>query len=218
MEELLSIGPIRLSIKWIYIVIGLVFAYYLVTFRVKKAGLNIQIVETIVNSLFYGLIIWKLSYVLFYPTYAFRYPVGILYFHGGQKGFYLAVIIVLLYMTYNAFKEKVSVFTYLDLYFHGWLVVSFAYFIYMLEQNIIYYTGQIFLAMVLFLIIALKGKQLGNRLFLNSVILVYVLFQILLQYYSNAPVTYFSFTTLQVILVIIALLTIVIRVKLEKDV
>src|SRR5699024_9068215 len=52
---------------------------------------------------------WKLSIILFQFPFIIKNPLSIVYFDGGAKGYYLAIVLVLLYIALKVKKAVVSV-------------------------------------------------------------------------------------------------------------
>ncbi|AST90047.1 MULTISPECIES: hypothetical protein [Sutcliffiella] len=211
MEEFLIIGSIRLPIKWIFIGGALVVAYLAMNIRLSRLNLDKKpLLDTVFNALFYGFIVWKLSYVLFNPVHAFAYPLGILYFDGGQKGMLLGILICFIYIYFQSTKQSIGIVTYVNLTFSGWLAGSATYFIYLFHTNYFYYSGQIFLAgWLLFVMSKNKEVDLGKEL--SNSLLIYSLGQIFLGYLTQIKPVIFGFTNLQIGFILLALLMLIVQ-------
>ncbi|MEG0472347.1 MAG: TlpA disulfide reductase family protein [Solibacillus sp.] len=85
--DYLSIGSINVPYSWLAF-LGAVFISEWMTKKDKDAQLDAY--------LFMYIIVWKLSYVLFYFDAFVKAPLSILYFDGGMKGHYLAIGITVL--------------------------------------------------------------------------------------------------------------------------
>lgn len=218
MEGFLSIGFIQIPIKWIFIGLGLFGAYVTIMFRMRRVEINKkELINIMFNALFYGFIVWKLSYVLFNPVYTFANPLGIVYFNGGQKGVLLGIITAVIYMLFQSSKQKVEKRIIFDLYITGWLSGSLIYLIYLVESNHFYYFGQILLAILLLTIIATKYNEIGNPKQLRNIILIYSLGQIFLDYQSYALPFFLGFTMIQVLFIVISILIVVWNMKNAGD-
>ncbi|MEG0385071.1 MAG: TlpA disulfide reductase family protein [Solibacillus sp.] len=85
--DYLSIGSINVPYSWLAF-FGAVFISEWMTKKNKDAQLDAY--------LFLYIIIWKLSYIIFYFDAFINAPMSILYFDGGMKGHYLAIFITVL--------------------------------------------------------------------------------------------------------------------------
>ncbi|MEG0439026.1 MAG: TlpA disulfide reductase family protein [Solibacillus sp.] len=85
--DYLSIGSINVPYSWLAF-LGAVFISEWMTKKNKDAQLDAY--------LFLYIIIWKLSYIIFYFDAFINAPMSILYFDGGMKGHYLAIFITVL--------------------------------------------------------------------------------------------------------------------------
>lgn len=85
--DYLSFGSINVPYSWLGF-LGAVFISEWMTKKNKDAQLDAY--------LFLYIIIWKLSYVIFYFDAFINAPLSILYFDGGMKGHYLAIFITIL--------------------------------------------------------------------------------------------------------------------------
>ncbi len=212
MLEFLEIGRIRLPVSWLFIGLGLCLAFVAIRYRLKETTFDHkQIIDTIFNSLFYGFIIWKISYVLIYPQYAFANPLGILYFSGGQNGVILATFIGIFYTYYQSYKQKVPITIYADLLLTGWFIGSVVYFLYFVIEQPFFYSGQIILSLALFIFLITKSWKLANT------VLTYSLGQVFLQFFSNQMTFFYGFTKIQLIFLLIALLAFVLQWKGETN-
>ncbi|MBU8908717.1 prolipoprotein diacylglyceryl transferase family protein [Desertibacillus haloalkaliphilus] len=215
MGEYLELGQIRLPVQWVFIGLGLLIAYLVINSRVKKTDLNNKhVVDGLFNALFYGFIVWKLSYVLFYPIYAFTYPVGILYFDGGRRGVLLALLVGIVYIYRYARKRQIGLLPYSELIMAGGFAASAVYFIHVTVMNPLFYVGQIMLALGL-LVVIYKEQQVGQVKTISNVALMYSLAQLFLHYFSQQPPLFLGLTAWQLIFAIVAVVIIILQQKGE---
>ncbi|WP_157764820.1 TlpA disulfide reductase family protein [Solibacillus sp. R5-41] len=85
--DYLSIGSINVPYSWLAF-LGAVFISEWMTKKNKDTQLDAY--------LFLYVVIWKLSYVVFYFDAFVKAPLSVLYFDGGMKGHYLAIFIAVL--------------------------------------------------------------------------------------------------------------------------
>ncbi|MFV8828892.1 prolipoprotein diacylglyceryl transferase family protein [Alkalihalobacterium sp. APHAB7] len=214
MEQFFSLGPIQLPTKWIFIGLGFLAAYIAMKFRIKHKHVNDKLlIDPVFNAVVFGWIIWKLSYILFHPIYAFTNPLGILYFNGGRKGIVLALIAGGIYLYYQSKKHKLSLTIYIDLCLTGLLAGSIIFYTYQDQWGFVYHAGQIGLAFFLLVGLFKLVKPVGEWHRLSLLILIYSLGQFFLQNFSNSFDVFLSFTFGQVIFFVIMVLTLAFKTK-----
>ncbi|WP_245637766.1 peroxiredoxin family protein [Cytobacillus solani] len=109
--EVIQIGSFTIMLKWIIfgiaIVIGFVFLK-LWLLRSQKKELGKQLFELVLNSVFWGFLIWKGSLLLLEPKLIIESPMSLVYFTGGTKGFILGILGALIYFVLKARKLKIT--------------------------------------------------------------------------------------------------------------
>ena len=85
--DYLSIGSINVPYSWLAFLVAIFISEWM-TKKNKDAQLDAY--------LFLYIIIWKVSYIIFYFDAFINAPLSILYFDGGMKGHYLAIFITVL--------------------------------------------------------------------------------------------------------------------------
>ncbi|WP_409251987.1 hypothetical protein V1502_18090 [Bacillus sp. SCS-153A] len=70
------------------------------------------------NSVFWFILTWKFSVILFDFTSVINQPLSILYFNGGMKGFWLGIAVALIYIYIKGEKEHL---------FSAWVLVVLVY-------------------------------------------------------------------------------------------
>ncbi len=110
--EVIQIGALAILQKWF--LLGVAFILSLVGMKLFLFYLKIaeskNIFDSMMNSVFYGFIIWKLSLIIFEPSLVIRSPLSILYFSGGNKGVIVAIIFSFLYFMLVTRKTQLSFF------------------------------------------------------------------------------------------------------------
>jgi hypothetical protein len=99
------IGNISIPGVWLAAFLALVISSLL--FR-GIMGKNVE--EWFWNGAFLYFLTWKLSYVLFNFDLFMETPLSIIFFNGGTKGHYLALIILSVYLIFIAGKKNTSIY------------------------------------------------------------------------------------------------------------
>lgn len=120
--DYLSIGSINVPYSWLAFMAA-VFISEWITKKNKEAQLDAYLILYIV--------IWKLSYVLFYFDAFVKAPLSILYYDGGMNGHYLAIVITVLQLIRK--RQTLQ----LDALWQGFLIFIASYHVIMglLQQN-----------------------------------------------------------------------------------
>lgn len=61
------------------------------------------------NAFFLWLVIWKGSVLVFDPVGVIQHPMSLLFFDGGERGRWMAILIAAAYVGYRSFKQHISV-------------------------------------------------------------------------------------------------------------
>ncbi|RXT07932.1 hypothetical protein [Ammoniphilus sp. CFH 90114] len=117
MEDAIKWGPLLVKWKWIVLLASVGVGYLLVKLRLKgmEQDQRSSILDTITHSVWVSIGIWKFSYILFNPMSVLSYPMTLVYFSGGYKGWILAVVSVFIYLLYKAKKQDMTIHLYIIL-------------------------------------------------------------------------------------------------------
>ncbi|MCO5387770.1 hypothetical protein [Desulfosporosinus sp.] len=182
MQAALQVGPFILKTQWLVIILSAFVGYSVMRYRLKTAGYpNKRMIETIENSLIIALMVWKLSLILFDPVSVVTNPLGLLYFSGGERGIWLAAVVVIFYFYYRSKKDHVSVCFYGDLLAAGFLATTAVYHLIHLfgsKQPIWVDGSEILIALLLLLLIFRRSKGIGMPYHLNQVLMWFSLGQV----------------------------------------
>ncbi len=88
----IQIGNITISVVWIAVFISFLFASLILRLFRKSSG------DWLWNGFFLYFIVWKFSYALFNFTFILKNPLSLLYFDGGIKGHFLALLLLGVYL------------------------------------------------------------------------------------------------------------------------
>lgn len=88
----IQIGNITISVVWIAVFISFLFASLILRLFRKSSG------DWLWNGFFLYFIVWKFSYALFNFTFILKNPLSLIYFDGGIKGHFLALLLLGVYL------------------------------------------------------------------------------------------------------------------------
>lgn len=88
----IQIGNITISVVWIAVFISFLFASLILRLFRKSSG------DWLWNGFFLYFLAWKFSYALFNFTFILKNPLSLLYFDGGIKGHFLALLLLGVYL------------------------------------------------------------------------------------------------------------------------
>lgn len=115
------IGKTTIPVTWIALTVAFIVAYVVVRMQYGK-----KIAETLIDALFYFIIVWKLSVVITNFETVIKSPWSILYFHGGLVGFYLGLFVAVFRVLYEVRKTVMNRFDYTAL-FVGFVIIQSVY-------------------------------------------------------------------------------------------
>ena len=108
----ITIVNMTMPSSWIALVTAFVIAYAAIRIRYGK-----RISGVLVDSIFYFILVWKLSVIVTDFGHVIKSPLSIIYFNGGQIGFYLGLlaagITILIELKKNGLHklERIALFT-----------------------------------------------------------------------------------------------------------
>lgn len=98
----LTIGSISIQKHWVAIILAMLVIELILIIWKKKVEADI-----FSSAMIMFIFIWKLSMIVFQFPFIIKNPLSILYFDGGIKGYYLALIIVLIYTWFKVRKQAI---------------------------------------------------------------------------------------------------------------
>ncbi|WP_113930781.1 hypothetical protein [Bacillus sp. P14.5] len=105
------------------------------------------------NSVFWFIVTWKFSVILFDFTGFIQQPLTALYFNGGSKGFWLGVTVALIYIYFKGERQQLI---------SGWLLVVLVYegaSEFLADSGSILSAVNILIGFSLFFLLLKKGKE-----------------------------------------------------------
>ncbi|QRG68830.1 hypothetical protein [Brevibacillus choshinensis] len=123
MPDVIQLGPILIKMSLLSMAISVVLAFAAVRLRLRdEQVLQKVILELMSSSLLLAFLVWKFSYVLFYPAKALAQPSSLLYFSGGDRGLWLALIAGVVFVVIRIRKQGIPIPKVVDAYVTGGLV------------------------------------------------------------------------------------------------
>lgn len=171
--DAVKIGPLLVKYLWIILAITLVAAYFFMKWRTRddKTQANFILNELSSSAMIY-FFVWKFSYGLFHLNNVIEHPISLLYFNGGSMGVIAGLIVAISYLAYRAKKNRICFKLLFDTIIAGlfasYLVYHIAVLVF-LQENIIYYGGQIIIALGLIAVL-LKNQEKSIKKNLDLVV------------------------------------------------
>ncbi len=122
----MTLGSITIEMKWLVMIVSLLLSYIIIRVS-KKSGHQKILLELIIDSLILGVFILKGSLLIIDPFLVMKAPLSLLYFSGGELGFWLAVAVATYFYFRKADKKGIPFSEQMDLYFF-YLFYSFTIF------------------------------------------------------------------------------------------
>lgn len=104
--DYVSFGSITVPTKWLLLTAALLLSYFILKFHKNPPYLPI-IFDAISNSLLIGLVVLKLSLLLIEPRLVISHPLSLLYFTGGEFGYWLGVAVAILAFFWETKKKEI---------------------------------------------------------------------------------------------------------------
>lgn len=98
--KLFLVGKVTVLSSWIALILGYLAAYVAVRKRFGK-----QCADVLLDGIFYFVLVWKLSVLITDFTIVIKWPLSIIYFHGGRTGVYLGLLTACV-VVYRSIKKK----------------------------------------------------------------------------------------------------------------
>ncbi|WP_400164517.1 prolipoprotein diacylglyceryl transferase family protein [Brevibacillus sp. TJ4] len=108
MSDVIQLGPFLIQTATLVYVLAALSGYGAMGYRLRRQypAYRRQITDLAGSGAILGLLIWKLSYAVFYPWKVWENPASLLYFSGGDRGVWLALGGVALYAIYRMRKAE----------------------------------------------------------------------------------------------------------------
>ncbi|MGF9909988.1 hypothetical protein [Brevibacillus porteri] len=184
MQDAIVWGPLIIKYEWIAIALSALTAYIAMkNWGKNQIDVSKPIMEDISNALFWAFLIWKFSVILFNPVSVLNNPYYLLYFTGGERGIWLAAIVVLYFLYIQSKRRAISFWLYAAVMAVGLFTYPFVYSLFLLLfnhplQSRLYDLSQLVLSIVLLIWMYRKKESVGNPLDINQLILWYSMGQI----------------------------------------
>lgn len=187
--DYLSFGSITVPVKWFILAVALLLSYFLLKLH-KNPSFSSAAFDGISNSLMVGLLILKLSLLLTEPALVVKNLLSLLYFTGGELGFWLAVAGSIAFFFWETKKKNVTN--------SEQVAVSFYYILY---SYTIYFIASLFFTpgwepvlKLLFSVVVLIWLSFArSRISITSVSIAFALYQIILANIFQKTGNYLSY-------------------------
>lgn len=98
--KLFLVGKVTVLSSWIALIFAFIAAYVAVRKRFGK-----QCADVLLDGVFYFVLVWKLSVLITDFNIVIKWPLSIIYFHGGRTGVYLGLLAACV-VVYRSVKKK----------------------------------------------------------------------------------------------------------------
>lgn len=123
MPDVMQLGPILIKKSLLILAVSIGLAFVAVRLRLRdEQVLKKTMLELMSSSLLVAFLVWKFSYVLFHPAKAVEQPATILYFSGGDRGFWLALLAGVAFVAAAIRKQRIPIPVFADAFVTGGLV------------------------------------------------------------------------------------------------
>ncbi|MGG5254264.1 hypothetical protein ACQYAD_12290 [Neobacillus sp. SM06] len=119
--DYVSFGTITIPVKWLSLIAALLLSFLILKLH-KKPPFSSIVYDSISNGLLVGVAVLKLSLFLIEPSLVIEHPLSLLYFTGGDFGYWLAIACASGYFFWETkrkrvlIRERIAAFFYYVLY------------------------------------------------------------------------------------------------------
>ncbi len=219
--QVIMLGPLMLKYSLLMMIIAVAAGYWVALLRTRHLGAAERrpVMDDLMTTLLIGILIWKFSTIVFDFRSVIRSPLSLLYFSGGTPGIILAAIVGILILAYKCIRQRRSWVLYANTAL-TWLISGYGVLsllrIFMDDGGMSAVGGAVASALVIAYQFRHK-QQLCSAYHLNVSVLWsgISLFAASLLGEPDDPV-WFGFGTMQLFLLFISILSLIIKVILEK--
>ncbi|CAM3719918.1 hypothetical protein [Mesobacillus zeae] len=105
--EAFKLGPFIIKISWIFSLGAGTAAYWTIRkFLKEDIRFRDEFLDSLLNALLMGIVIYKLAILVYQPNLLFTNPVGALYLSGGWKEWTTALLLSSLYLLWQKKRKK----------------------------------------------------------------------------------------------------------------
>lgn len=179
-EKWYTIGSFTFPSSWGAILTSFILTFLLLFFVNRKAS------DWYANSVFYFLLVWKLSVIIVDLQTVIKHPITILYFHGGRVGYWLGLIGAFLYIFFKKVDKRSNQVM-------AWMstIVFFEFAFRILENEFLVAFIQFIMNSAILLFVRMKTKEPKGDIWTVQMLIVFTLLQLFTRSFNGG----FEFTT-----------------------
>ncbi|MFC4600268.1 hypothetical protein [Cohnella hongkongensis] len=166
------------------------------------------ILSVVTNAFWLWMIVWKASFLIFYPVEAIQRPAALLYFDGGERGEWVATMVAALYVWRKAVKLNILIPSWADILtvflLAGWSAYQMLLFIIEREPGWFHGASSILsTALLITLLFSSKGSDLPQW---SVYAAWFSIGHVILWFWvSDRPIWFLSFSKQQIIFLFVAM-------------
>ncbi|WP_281890257.1 redoxin domain-containing protein [Paenibacillus sp. YYML68] len=103
-----SFGPFVVPQQWLMSLIAVAVALCTLHFRMRGRPERSELSSVTMNAILIWLLVWKLSVILFAWSSVVERPADVLYFNGGERGLWLAIVTAVVYIVITLERRRIS--------------------------------------------------------------------------------------------------------------
>ncbi|UNK16509.1 hypothetical protein MNQ98_18620 [Paenibacillus sp. N3/727] len=102
----IALGPLMIRADILVFLISAVMGFLVLKVRLRGREESGWMLDTYVNALIIGFVVWKFSMIVFDPIRTIQHPSSLLYFTGGDQGIWLGTALALAYVGVRLNKKR----------------------------------------------------------------------------------------------------------------
>ncbi|MNO22597.1 prolipoprotein diacylglyceryl transferase [compost metagenome] len=224
MQEAIVWGPLIIKYNWIAMAFSAFAAYIAMKYWLKDMSeISKSILEDITNSLLWAFLIWKFSVIIFNPVAVINNPYYILYFSGGERGILLSAMVVLIFLSMQCKKRRITFWMYAAVLAAGLLSYKWVYSLFQLIFNyptpsFLYDLSQIVLATVLLIWMYSRKKGFEKPQEINQLIMWFSIGQMTSYFFKSfSEAVFLGLSTEQLVFFAVALCCLMVQNVIKKE-
>jgi len=205
----IQIGSLVLNGQLVLYLIYGVVGWIILRYYSKQREDQKFLVSCTSNAFWLWLLIWKGSFIVFYPVDFINQPMSILYFDGGLRGIWTANLSVVLYIAYQTVKQKVKAWIWVELgvlFLLGCWVATHLLYAITGEKPLFYHISSAAFAVILLYLLTILRKTNDAKNQVSTMVWFFIGNAILLFFVADRSLLVLSFSGQQILFILGALL------------
>lgn len=215
----IALGPFMIRADILIFLLSAIVGFIVLRIRLRDREESSFILDTYVNALIIGFVVWKFSMIVFDPIRTIQNPLSLLYFTGGDKGILLGTALALLYIGFRLNQNKLWIIPLLKASILAYLAGAFTrcLFLWLWDESL-WIVGLMNVILQGVFLVLVWMKYDGSIRVFNSLALWYSIGSVLIPFFDpNRYTVVAGFNSVQITFGIVAFALLLLDVFLSKS-